>query len=174
MKTHGGDDKTDQGKKAEWTRTTVGGSVNCWLLITKAWLYSAWEDTARRWHNVGRYEMKKDEERRMEVRQQKLVSRLGRSAEGGTGLLHKITKPTARRGGVQILKKEKEDAKPLAKCEEKVKDWAGHWQCDTKVPDLQDKPWRNAVLNNLEGDMPRLLEKELEKAAKSYKAKTEE
>ena len=75
---------------------------------------------------------------------------------------------------MQILKKEEEDAKPWARCEEKMKERAGHWQCDTKVQDLQVKPWRNEVLINLEEDMARLLEQELEKPAKSYKAKTEE
>ena len=34
-----------------------------------------------------------------------------KSEEGGAGLLHKITKPTMWRGGVQILKKEEEDAR---------------------------------------------------------------
>ena len=55
----------------------------------------------------------------MEVEHQKLVSRLIRSAEGGTGLLHKITKPAAWIGGVQLLEKEEEDVKPLARCEKK-------------------------------------------------------
>ena len=36
--------------------------------------------------------------------------------------MHKITKPTVwRGGGVQILKEEEEDAKLLARCEEKEK-----------------------------------------------------
>ena len=52
------------------------------------------------------------------------------SAEVGTRLLQKITKSTAWRGGVQILKEEEEDVKPLARCDEKRKEWAKHWQCD--------------------------------------------
>ena len=45
------------------------------------------------------YEMtKKDEEKKRELEHQKLVSRMIDSADGGTGLLHKITKTTARRG----------------------------------------------------------------------------
>ena len=40
---------------------------------------------------------------------QKLASRMIASDDGGTGLLHKMTKPTAWRGGVQILKEEEED-----------------------------------------------------------------
>ena len=46
----------------------------------------------------------------MEVKHQKLVSRMIKSADGGTGLLHKTT---AWRGGVQSLMEEEEDAKPL-------------------------------------------------------------
>ena len=95
-----------------------------------------------------------------------------RSAQGGTGLLHKITKPTGWRGGVQVLEEVEEDVKPLARCEEKRKQWAKYSQCDTKVPGLKDNPWRNEELKNLEEGMPGLLEKALEKASKSYKAKT--
>ena len=90
-----------------------------------------------------------------------------RTAEGGTGLLHNITKPTAWRGRVQIPKEEEEDANPSTRCEEKKKEWAAQWQCDTKVQDLDDKPCRNEELNNLEEEMSRILEKELEKAART-------
>ena len=48
-------------------------------------------------------------------------SQMIESAEGSAGLLHKITKPTAWRGGAQILKKEEEDAKLLDRCEAKRK-----------------------------------------------------
>ena len=52
------------------------------------------------------------------------------SAEGSAGLLHKNSKPAARRGGAQILKEE-EDAKLLDRCEAKMKEWAKHWRCTT-------------------------------------------
>ena len=42
----------------------------------------------------------------------------------------------------------------------------------TTVQDLKDKPWRNEESKSLEEGMPRILEEELENAAKSYKAKT--
>ena len=38
------------------------------------------------------------------------VNEMIKSAEGSAGLLHKITKPAAWRGGAQVLKKEGEDA----------------------------------------------------------------
>ena len=47
-----------------------------------------------------------------------------KSAEGSAGLLHNITKPTIWRGGVQILKKEEENAKLLERCEAKSKEWS--------------------------------------------------
>ena len=34
---------------------------------------------------------------------QKLLSRMMSSAEGGAGFLHRVTKPAARRGGLQTL-----------------------------------------------------------------------
>ena len=54
------------------------------------------------------------------------------SAEGSAGLLHEISKPTAWRGGAQILKKEKEDARLL-------EEWSNHWQCDEGVQNMEDK-----------------------------------
>ena len=75
-----------------------------------------------RWYSWLWYEMKKkDEERRRELEHQTCVSHMIKSADGGSGLLHKITKPTAWRG-VQILK-EGEDVEFLARCEEKRKEW---------------------------------------------------
>ena len=64
-----------------------------------------------------------------------------KSAEGSAGLLHKITKPTAWRGGTQILKKEKEDARLLDRSEAKREEWAKHWQCDESVQKVEGKPW---------------------------------
>ena len=68
-------------------------------------------------------------------------------ADGRTGLLHKITKPTAWRGGVQILKEEEKDVRSLATGEEKEREWAKQQQCNTEVQDLQDKPWRHEEVN---------------------------
>ena len=65
-----------------------------------------------------------------------------KSAKGSAGLLHKITEPTAWRGGAQILKKEEEDARLLDRCEAKRKEWAKHWQCDESVQKEEDKPWK--------------------------------
>ena len=42
---------------------------------------------------------KKEENEKMEDMQQHKVAQKKKSAEGSAGLLHKITKPTARRGG---------------------------------------------------------------------------
>ena len=57
----------------------------------------------------------KDEKRKMEELHQRRVNQMIKSAEGRAGLVHKITKHAACRGGAQILKKEEEDA-------------ATHWQ----------------------------------------------
>ena len=63
----------------------------------KAWFHQGWRDTMLQWYSW-LYEMKKnDEEQRMEVEHQKLVSRMIKSADGGTGLLHKKI-PSQRRG----------------------------------------------------------------------------
>ena len=87
-------------------------------------------------------------------------------AEGGAGSLHKMTKPTAWRRGVQVLEEVERD------CEEKGKEWAKHWQCNTEVQEPEDKPWRNVELRSLEEGLPRMKEGHLEKAAGSYKGAT--
>ena len=63
-----------------------------------------------------------------------------KSAEGSAGLLHKITKPIAWRGGTQILKKEEEDARLLDRCEVKREECALHCQCDQSV-----RKWRTSL-----------------------------
>ena len=72
---------------------------------------------------------KKDEKEKMEEMHLKKVEQMIKSAEGNAGLLHKITKPTAWRGGAQILEKEEEDAKLLDRCEATRKEWSIHWKC---------------------------------------------
>ena len=64
------------------------------------------------------------------------VNQMIKSADGSAGLLHKITKPTAWRG-VQILKKEEEDARLMHRCEAKRKEWAKRWQCDENVQNIE-------------------------------------
>ena len=112
---------------------------------------------------------RRDEVKRMEAGHDKLVSRMIISADGSTGLFQF----SAWRGaGGQILMKDEEDAKSIARCEEQMQDWAKHCQCREEVQDAEDKPWRNEELKKLEKDMPRLLEKELGNAAKTHKEKT--
>ena len=50
---------------------------------------------------------KEDEKKKVEEMHQQKVEQMIKSAEGSAGLLHKITKPTPRRGGAQILEEKK-------------------------------------------------------------------
>ena len=79
---------------------------------------------------------KEDDGRKMEELHQQRVNQVIKSAEGRAGLLHKITKPTAWRGGAQILDKEEEDAKLVDRCEAKKKERAKHWLCDKSVQNV--------------------------------------
>ena len=108
----------------------------------------------------------------MEVEHLKKVSQMIKSAEGSAGLLHNITKPTAQRGGVQMLKKEEEDAKPMARCGEKKTEWAKHGQRGMEVQNQESKPWKNGELRKSEEDLPRLKKAILQKAARTYNTKT--
>ena len=95
-----------------------------------------------------------------------------KGAEGSAGPLHKFTKPTAWRGGAQILKKEEEDARLLDRCEANRKEWAKHRQCDESVQNMEDEPWKKEELEKLEEALPRLKECELGKRSRLYKACT--
>ena len=107
----------------------------------KASLHPEEEETMQKIFLVGK--MKKGRDRRkMEELQQQKVSQMIKSAEGSAGLLHKITRPAAWRGGAQILKKEEEDARLLDRCEAKRKEQRRHWQCDESVHSVEDQPWK--------------------------------
>ena len=82
----------------------------------------------------------------MDEMHQQSVNQMIKSSEGSAGLLHKITKPTAWRGGAQILKKEEEDVRLLDRCEAKKKEWAKHWQCGEDVQHVKEKHWKNEEL----------------------------
>ena len=78
-------------------------------------------------------EMKKDEEKRMEVKQQKVVSRMVASADGQVF----CTRLPKQRHG------EEEEECIFRAVEEKGIQWAQHWQCESELEKLEDKPWRN-------------------------------
>ena len=59
----------------------------------------------QKWHDWLCEMKKKDEAKKMEEKHQKQVCQMIKSADGSAGLLHKITRPTAWRGGLQILKR---------------------------------------------------------------------
>ena len=139
----------------------------------KAWTHTGWEGTMQRWYEWLEYMKKKDEKEKMEEMHQRKVEKMIKSAEGSAGLLHKITKPTMWRGGVQILKEEEKDARLLDRCEGKRKEWAKHWQCDEEMRNVQNKPWRNEKLQECEEALPRLKESDLDKASRLCKAKQE-
>ena len=103
-----------------------------------AWTHTGWEDTVQKWYKWLDEMKKRDEKRKMEELHQHMVAQMIKSAAGSAGLLHKITKPTAWRGGTQILKEE-EDARLLDLCEAKREEWAKHWQCDESVQKMEDK-----------------------------------
>ena len=59
----------------------------------------------QKWYEWLEHMKKKDEKGKMEeMHQRRQVEQMNKGAEGSAGFLHKITKPTLWRGGVQILK----------------------------------------------------------------------
>ena len=51
------------------------------------------------------------------------------------------------------MKEKEEEDKPSVRCEEKRKERAKQWQCDTEVQTLEDRPWRNEELRSVEEGM---------------------
>ena len=85
-----------------------------------------------------RDEKKKDEVKTLDEVHQRKASQMIKSADGSAGLLHRIRIAHGmERGGVQLFKEE--DARLMARCEEKWKEWATRWQCDENVEKVNDK-----------------------------------
>ena len=55
---------------------------------------------------------KKDEEKRKDEEHQKLFSRMVASAQRGADLMHKITRPTAWKRGMQVLEELEDSVQP--------------------------------------------------------------
>ena len=79
--------------------------------------------------------------------------------------MQKHGKPAAWRGGLQVVEELEEDAQPTRTREGKGKEWAQHWQCDSRGA-------RHEELRSLEEVLTRLKEENFDKAARSYKAAT--
>ena len=71
----------------------------------KAWLHPGEEETMQKWYAWLEKMEKGNEKRKMEDMHRQSVNQMIKSAEGSAGLLHKLMKATAWRGGAQILKK---------------------------------------------------------------------
>ena len=104
------------------------------------------------------------------------VNQMIKSAEGSAGLLHKITKPPAWRGGAPILKKKKKKQKRMSRrwtdvTQEKMGKNIGSV---TKVCSLRRTSLgrMNEELKKLEEALLRGKEGKFEKVSRLYKAKT--
>ena len=86
-----------------------------------AWLHPAEEETMPKWYALLEERKEKDEKENMEEMHQARVNRMIKNSEGSAGLWHKISKPTAWRGGAKILKKEEGDARLLNRGDAKGK-----------------------------------------------------
>ena len=71
------------------------------------------------------------------------MNQMTKSADGSSGLLRRITKPTAWRGGEQILKEQK-DVRLMDRCEKKRQQWARNWQCKYCAKS-RTTPWKCRV-----------------------------
>ena len=87
---------------------------------------------------------------------------------GKSRFLHKIPKSAAWKGGLRVLEECEEDVKHMTRCEEKRKEWAKRWQCDSALQSMEDKPWRTGELRSREELLPQNKEN-LERAVRSYK-----
>ena len=54
-------------------------------------------------------------------------------AEGGAGFLLTITKPAAWRGSLQVLEDFEGHVRPMRRRQEKRKERAKHWPCDSEA-----------------------------------------
>ena len=116
----------------------------------KAWLNPGEEETMHKWYAWLEKMRKEDQKGKMEEMHQQRVIQMIKSAEGSAEHLHKITKPTARRGGAPILKKEEEDVRLLDRCEAKRNAWAKHWHCNESVQNMEEPLWTTKKLKKVQ------------------------
>ena len=116
-----------------------------------AWLHPGEEETMQKWYFWLEAKKKKDEKRKMEKFHQQRMNQMIKSAESSVGLLHKITKPAAWRGGTQILKKEEKDVRLLDSCEAQRKEWVKHWHRNESVQNVEAKSWKTEDLKKVGG-----------------------
>ena len=77
-----------------------------------------------------------------------------KSAEGRAGLLHKITKPTAWRGGAQILRERRRGRQAVGQSIGNVTKVCSIWR---------NKPWQNEELKQIGGSLAKANRVRLEK-----------
>ena len=99
----------------------------------KAWTHTGWERNHTQMVRMAGVHEEERRERKMEEMHQRKVEKMMKSAERSAGLLHRLTKSTMWRGGVQTLEREEEDARLLGLCEAKRKEWSTHWQCNEEI-----------------------------------------
>ena len=86
-------------------------------------------------------------------------------------MLHKTTKPRLWRGGAQVIEDLFEYAQPVQRVEVKRQEQKEHLQADTPQQVLEDKPWENEALQDLELALPPMRTEVFKRAASSYKAR---
>ena len=147
--------------KSRWWATEVL-AADC----EKEWIHQDGKTPMQKWCEWLEKMKKEDEKKKMEEMHQQKGDANDEDCGGKCGTLAQITKPTAWRGGAQILKKAEEDARLLDRCEAKRKELAKYWQYDEDVENLKDKPWKNEELRSAEEALSRLKEYELENVSR--------
>ena len=114
---------------------------------------------------------------RGEEEQQEFVRRLSPGVEGRSRFLAQSHETCSREREVcREVEELEKDAKPMMRMlnplEELEEECAKHWECNSEVQSMEDKPWRNEELRSVKDWQPRLEKESLEKTARSYNAAT--
>ena len=120
--------------------TLVKYCENAWLDMKE------WDEHMKEWEEWLGEEGKKEKRQQLKESHETLVEKFMSSGKGRAGFLHKVTKPTLRRGCIQILEEVYDDADHLKRLEEKRQESSKHWQISTEAQKLEDKQWKNIQL----------------------------
>ena len=113
----------------------------------RAWLHAGWEDAMQKWFEWLEEITKKDERKKMEEVHQQRVSQMIKSADGSAGSCTRSRSPQHGEEERRSRRKNKRMSGCWTDVKQRRKNGQSHWQCDERVQNLEDKPWKKEELN---------------------------
>ena len=67
-----------------------------------------------------------------------------------------------------MLEELEEGLEPMRWCEEKEREWARHWHCESEAQAMEEKLWRNEELRSFEEGLQKLKEESFQEKVRGH------